>query len=61
MASDISISLIGVAAALLGTTAGGLISYYANKEIRRAEYRSSILREEISEKKKKEAAPGRCC
>jgi hypothetical protein len=52
MTPDISIALIGVASALFGTTAGGLISYYANKEIRRTEWRSSIIREEINEKKK---------
>lgn len=52
MSTEINIALIGIASVLLGTTAGGLISYFTNKEIKRKEWSSSILREEINEKKK---------
>jgi len=52
MSSEIGITVIGVTSALLGTTMGGLISYFTNKAIKQKEWWSSILRDEINERKK---------
>jgi hypothetical protein len=51
MTYQIIIALIGVFAALGGTTAGGLISYFTNKNLNEKNWRRSLIKEEISEKR----------
>jgi hypothetical protein len=52
VANDITVALIGIGSALLGTTVGAIATYYSNKAVKTLEWKHSIKREEIHEKKK---------
>ena len=47
MNQEITIALIGISSALLGTFAGGFISYYSSKSLKILELNHKILGEEI--------------
>jgi hypothetical protein len=51
MTSQMMTGLIGVLAALGGTTIGGLITYFTNRDLKKKEWELSILREEINDRK----------
>lgn len=52
MSSQIITAIIGVFAALCGTTIGGLITYFTHRDLKRKEWVFSVLREEINDRKK---------
>ena len=45
-------ALIGVIAALCGTAVGGLITYFTNRDLKKTEWKLSVLREEINDRKR---------
>lgn len=50
MSSQMVTALIGVFAALGGTTIGGLITYFTNKDLKKQEWKLSVLQEEINDR-----------
>lgn len=52
MSSQMITALIGVFAALCGTTIGGLITYFTNSDLKRKEWELSVLQEEINDRKR---------
>lgn len=51
MINEITIALIGISSALLGTIIGGFITYFSNKTLKTLEWENPIKRQDLNERK----------